>query len=156
VAKNILPFALRVFLTSWCLFFCSSALASPTQKEVFKSIQDNVGGTVDPKKFIAGMIAVGGLVILLAVMSQRRKREVTPKAFNSQGKLLKEIVKQVNLRPAEIRQLKSLADAQGVSSPLTLLLCPSILTKAVKEANVKIDRKVILAVAKKLDEEVSC
>jgi hypothetical protein len=147
--------ALRAFVPSWLILFSSSILASPTQQEVFKSIHENVGGTVDPKKFLAFMIAIGGLVILLAVMSNRRRREATPKAFNSQGKLLKEIVKNVDLRPAEIRQLKALAEAQGVSSPLTLLLCPSILTKAVKEGSVKVDRKVILGVAKKLDREVA-
>ena len=46
--------------------------------------------------------------------------------------------------------LKLLAEEQNLSSPLTLLLCPSILAKAVKERSGKVDRKAILSVAKKL------
>ena len=143
----------------YCLYFFSvlsvslwqiSSFATPTQDEVFKSIQDNVGATTDPKKFFAFMAGAAGLVVLLAVLSNRKKRQVTPRVLNHQGKLLKEIVRQIDLRPVEVRQLKVLADSQNVSSPLTLLLCPSVLTKAVKERAGKVDRKVILAVAKKL------
>lgn len=63
---------------------------------------------------------------------------------------MKEIVRQIDLRPAEVRQLKILAEAQNVSSPITLLLCPSVLAKAVKECSGKVDRKVMMSVAKKL------
>src|SRR3954469_7697762 len=126
------------------------ASAAPTQQEVFRSIQDNVGSTTDPKKFVAFILAVAALVLLLAVVSKRKQRQVTPKALNHQGKLLKEIMRQIDLRPAEVRQLKVLADAQELSSPLTLLLCPSILAKAVKEKGGKVDRRAILSVVKKL------
>ncbi len=122
----------------------------PTQEEVFKSIGDNVGSSTDPKKFFAFLAGVAGLIILLAVLSKRKQRQVTPKTLNHQGKLMKEILRQVDLRPAEIRQLRMLADAQDVESPLTLLLCPSMLAKAVKERSGKVDRKVLMSVAKKL------
>ncbi len=56
----------------------------------------------------------------------------------------------VDLRPAEVKQLKMLADDQNVSSPLTLLLCPSVLAKAVKAKPGKVDRKIMIAVARKL------
>ena len=149
--RSLLVFFLRVFVPSWFILFSPvHALANPTQEEVFKSIQDNVGGTVDPKKFFGFICGVGGIVVLLAVISNRKKREVTPKVFNHQGKLLKEILRRVNLRPVEIRQLKMLADSQGLASPLTLLLCPSVLAKAVKERTGKVDRQVILSVARKL------
>src|SRR3954451_20266574 len=98
---------------------CNSVFAAPTQQEVFKSIQDNVGQTTDPKKFFAFMALAAGLIVLLAVLSNRKKRQVTPKSLNHQGKLLKEILRQVDLSAAEVRQLKVLADAQKVSSPLT-------------------------------------
>lgn len=138
-----------VYLLSSTLV-CSRALATATQEEVFKSIQDNVGQSADPKKFFAFMAGAAGLILLLAVLSNRKKRQVTPKTLNHHGKLLKEIVKKVDLRPAEIRQLKMLAEGQKVSSPLTLLLCPSVLAKAVKERPGKVDRKVLMGVAKKL------
>ena len=43
-----------------------------------------------------------------------------------------------------------LADEQQLSSPLTLLLCPSQLTKAVKESGGRIDKRAIVGIAKKL------
>jgi len=145
--KKILLFVFSVlFVSSWC----SHLLAAPTQQEVFKSIQDNVGSTTDPKKFFAFLIGVAALAILLAVLSKRKQRQVMPKTLNHQGKLLREVVGRVDLRPGEIRQLRILAEAQEVSSPLTLLLCPSVLAKAVKERPGKVDRKVMMSVAKKL------
>lgn len=132
------------------LLICSSALAAATQEEVFKSIQDNVGSSTDPKKFFAFLAGVAGLIILLAVLSNRKKREITPNVLNHQGKLLKEIMRKVDLRPAELRQLKLLAESQKVTSPLTLLLCPSVLAKAVKERGGKVDRKLVLSLARKL------
>jgi hypothetical protein len=128
---------------------CKSVFAA-TQEEVFRSIQDNVGSSTDPKKFFAFLAGMAALIILLTVLSKRKQRQVTPKTLNHQGKLLREILRQVDLRPAEIRQLKMLAEDQNVASPLTLLLCPSVLAKAVKERAGKVDRKVIMSVAKKL------
>ena len=130
--------------------WCNQTIAAPSQQEVFKSISDNVGSSTDPKKFAAFILAVTALAILLVVVSKRKQRQITPKVLNHQGKLLKEIMRHIDLRPAEIRQLKLLAEEQNLSSPLTLLLCPSILAKAVKERSGKVDRKAILSVAKKL------
>src|SRR4051794_26309781 len=130
--------------------WCNTTFATATQEEVFRSIQDNVGSSTDPKKFFAILLGAAGLIVLLAVLSNRKKREVSPRVLNHQGKLLKEIMKKVDLRPVELRQLKILAESQEVSSPITLLLCPSILAKAVKERAGKVDRKVMMGVAKKL------
>ena len=143
-----LPCAIFYLLSS--ILICSPISATPTQQEVFRSIQDNVGSSTDPKKFFAFLAAVVALVLLLAVLSKRKQRQVTPKTLNHHGKLLKEILRQIDLRPAEVRQLRTLADAQNVSSPITLLLCPSVLAKAVKERTGKVDRKVLMSVAKKL------
>ena len=53
------------------------ARGAPTQEEVFRSIQDNVGGTtVDTSKFMPFVLAAVGLILLLIVASQRRKRVV--------------------------------------------------------------------------------
>jgi hypothetical protein len=153
VAENTEKF-MRRFL--FCIFFVLFVSLWPiyssaaTQEEVFKSISDNVGSTTDPKKFFAFFAGAAGLVILIAVLSQRKKRQVMPKKLNHQGKLLKEVLAQIDLRPVELKQLKMLAEAQGVSSPLTLLLCPSVLAKAVKERTTKVDRKVLIGIAKKL------
>jgi hypothetical protein len=133
------------------LLASTGALGAPSQEDVFKSIQNNVGSSTDPTKFIAFLFGAAGLVVLLAVLNARRNRQAKPKVLNHQGRLLKEIAKTCDLRSSEIRQLKQLADArQDVTSPLTMLLCPSLLTQAVKENPGRIDKKVILGIARKL------
>ena len=73
------------------------------------------------------------------LLHQRFKRQASPKAIHHPAKLTKELAQAVALKPAEIKQLKTLADqiqAQHgitIQSPLTLLLCPSLLAKAMKE-----------------------
>jgi len=149
----------RSKLAGWLLVLCSSfiihhssftASAAPTQEEVLKSIGDNVGQSIDPGKLLAAVFGVAAFVILIALVGQRRKRIIAPKALNHQGKLLKEIAKSVNLKPGEIRQLKQLADDQQLSSPLLLLVCPSMLGKAVKSGGTKVDRHTLNSIARKI------
>jgi hypothetical protein len=127
----------------------------PTQEEVFKSIQDNVGESADSGKVLMVLCAGGGFVILLAVFSQRNKREITPRTVNHQGKLLKEIGRGLSIRPKEMKQLKILAEqtsvpgAQTVNSPLTLLMCPSVLSKAVQNPRCKADRRILQQILRK-------
>ena len=103
------------------------------------------------------LLAGAGLVILLAVVSQRRKGVARPRAMNHHGKLVKEVMKAVPLRPAELRQLKVLVEDVGGSapptSPLTLVLCPSLLAKSIRSRQArraKLDRKVVSRLARKV------
>jgi hypothetical protein len=130
-------------------------LATPTQEEVLKSIGDNVGESVDPAKLLATVFGIAAVIILIALVSQRRKRIITPKTLNHPGKLLKEVARSVNLKPAEIRQLKLLADAAELSSPLLLLICPSVLGKALKRGGVKLDRQALNSIARKIGPAMS-
>jgi hypothetical protein len=138
------------------LTFAQRTLAEPTQEEVFKSIQDNVGSPTDSRKFLLYVCFGGGVVILLALFSQRQKRELTPKPLNNHGKLLKEVMKGVPIRPREIRQLRMLADqtplpgGKTVQDPLTMLLCPSVLARAVQNPRSKADRSVLQQVLRKI------
>src|SRR5688572_7821312 len=77
-----------------------SASAQPTQEEVFQSIKDNVGPSqTDYSKLLPYVLAGMGLVILLVLVSQRKRQETaTPKPLNHQGKLLREVLKTVPLR----------------------------------------------------------
>ncbi|HEY8667905.1 MAG TPA: hypothetical protein VIL86_14675 [Tepidisphaeraceae bacterium] len=105
--------------------FAAVAFAAPTQEEVFRSIQENVSEPADGGK-VLGVIAAGAaLLILLLLFSQRYQRKATPKALNHPGKLLKEVLKAVPIRGADIKRLKILAEQKEISSPLVLLLCPS-------------------------------
>ena len=118
----------------------SAAFASPTQDEVFKSIQQSENETVDGGKVLAVLAAGVGLAIVLTLFSRRQKREAIPKPLNHQGKLMRELMKTAGLKSGEVRQIKALADeiaAEGepLDSAITLLLCPSLLKKTpAKEA----------------------
>jgi hypothetical protein len=146
---------LIVLLSAYCLLPTAYCLAI-TQADVFKSIQQNVSESdTSGRTFLAALLGAVAIVLLLALFSARRQREATPKALNHPGKLLKEVSKRMNLRPAELRQLKLLADAernagQPVDSPLLFLLCPSALTTAMRAGRVKVDRKVMAGIARKL------
>ncbi len=131
--------------------------ATPTQEDVFRSIQENVGNETPGAgdKAIPFVVAGAGLVILLAALSNRRKREVSPRTLNNHTKLVKEIMRTVPLRQAEVRQLKMLLDVQTGDQrprhPLTLILCPSVLATALKSNRpAKMDRKVMIQIAKKV------
>jgi hypothetical protein len=130
-------------------------MANPTQEEVFKSIQDGVGSKTDYRMFLVVVSVMAGSIILAALFGQRRKGEVVVKTVNHPGKLLKEIIKLVPIRPREIKQLKTLCEhtplpeGGSVRSPLTLILCPSVLAKAVQNPRCKADRRVIQQVLRK-------
>ena|SRR5947207_9448163 len=120
------------------------------QEDVFKSISDNVGSTADPKVFyIVAAIGVA-FVVLLIVINALKKRQTLPRAVNHQGKLIKEMLKTVGLKSAEIKQLRTMAAEQGCSSPLTMVLCPSLLAKGVNVKGGKADKRVVMGVARKM------
>jgi hypothetical protein len=69
-------------------------------------------------------------------------------------------MKTVPLKPAELKQLKLLVERKraeedgageaSVENPLTLILCPSVLVRAMRNPPPKVDRKVIAQLARKL------
>jgi hypothetical protein len=127
-----------------CLATANFAKAdAPTQDEVFKSINQNVGSTVDMRKVLPYLLGGLAIVIAAAVYSQRRQKSVMPKVLNHPGKLVREVARALHLKSAEIKQLRMLAEEQEVQSPLTLLLCPSVLAKAIRTRNPRLDKKVI-------------
>src|SRR5687768_7170852 len=106
----------------------------------------------DPSKLLALLAAAGGLAVLLVALGYRRQREVSPKGLNHRGKLLKEMCKAIPLKPSEVRQLKLLAEHQDLSSPLTLLLCPSLLARAAQQHPGRVDHAAVAAIARKLEQ----
>jgi hypothetical protein len=106
--------------------------AAPTQEEVFRSIHKNVTTGPESGKLIAVLFGGAAVAILLVLFSQRAKRQAALKALNHQGKLLKEIQKSLPLRNAQVKRLKTLAEQKQCSSPLTLLLCPSLLSRTAR------------------------
>jgi hypothetical protein len=124
-------------------------LAQLKQEDVFKSISDNVGSTADPKVLYAVMLGAVAFILLMVVLNKKKQRVATPRAVNHQGRLTRELLKRVPLKKAELKQLKIAAQEQGYESPLTLVLCPSLLAKSVN-AGGKADRKTLVLLAKKM------
>ncbi|HVT87223.1 MAG TPA: hypothetical protein VHD56_00070 [Tepidisphaeraceae bacterium] len=143
-------------LPLWFIIFVLPAFLSPAtcwaqsrQDEVFRGINDNVGQEVDPNKLIAVLVAIVAVAMLVAVVNYSRKRNVNPKELNSPGKLTREIARVIGLKPTEVRHLKSLAEQQQLISPLTLLICPSVMSRAVKDNPGTIDRRLLASLARK-------
>jgi len=105
--------------------------ATPTQEEVFKSISNNLGPTVDGNKVFAVFLTVLGAAIVLVVLSKRQKKAALPQKLNHQGKLMRELIKSAGLTRSEAKTLQALMQqletaGQPLRSPLTLMLCPSL------------------------------
>jgi hypothetical protein len=144
---------LTKFLTPICvviLSIASSARANPTQDEVFRSINQNVGSTVDLSKVIPYVMLAIGAVIMVVLYNHRSQRKAIAKPLNHPGKLLREIAAKIDLKPVELQQLKMLAQAQQIEFPLTLLLCPSTLGKAMRASGTQADRQIIQGLVQRL------
>jgi hypothetical protein len=111
--------------------FAITAWATPTQDEVFKSIQNNLGPTIDGSKVFAVFLTAVGVAMILVVLSKRQKRAALPQKLNHQGKLMRELIKTAGLTRSEAKTLGTLVErletaGQPLRSPLTLMLCPSL------------------------------
>jgi hypothetical protein len=133
-------------------------LADPSQEDVLRSIGQNVGETADLGRLMAVLALIAGVIALLIVAGQWRGRSPRPAGLHHHGKLMKEVLRTVPLKPAELKQLKLLmqesaargGEGGSIESPLTLVLCPSVLLKAAQARSGKINAKVVAGLAKKL------
>ena len=130
--------------------FTSFANAQPKLEDVFKSTHENFGKEPAPGMFVAWFCVAGGLIVILVLLHRRYQRQAIPKVVNHQGKLNRALQKQIALKSAEVRQLRSLAEGQAVQNPMTLLLCPSLLAKAAREKPDKFDRKLVASMIKRM------
>jgi hypothetical protein len=128
----------------------SAALANPTQEEVFRSLNQNMNSPVDMSKAVPYLLAALGVIILAILFNYHRQRQTTPHRLNHPGKLTRELAKRLSLRSVELRQLKILAEEQELEHPLTLILCPSVLAKAIRSPSARVDRAVVKQVIQRL------
>lgn len=123
---------------------------------MFKSIGESVSEPIDSSRALAVAAGIGGLIIFLVVIGHRRQRDPKAKSLNHPGKLLKEVLRKVPLKGAEVKQIKALSQTfqpsggGRVESPLTLLLCPSLLADAAKQSRGKADLAVVGGLVKRL------
>jgi hypothetical protein len=121
-----------------------------------KSMSEGVSSAGESHAVLPIILAVIGVILLLAWLGTRERKAAKPKPVNHSRKLLKQVGREVGLAGGEIRQLKLLADVhertagEKLHSPLTLLLCPSLLGKTMESADTRVDRATIARMARRL------
>ena len=103
------------------------AAANPTMDQITQSFNQNMDQEPDYSKMIPWLFGLAGAVVVVVYFRQRQKQAANPKPLNHPGKLLKEVTKIAEIEKDEMRRLKLAAAEKNVSSPLVLLLCPSLL-----------------------------
>jgi hypothetical protein len=119
-----------LLLAAFCLLVCLAPCpvqAAPTLKDISRSFDHNVSQKPDTGKMLIILLGAGGIIALLVVAAHWGQRQETPKTLNNPNRLIREIRRKIHLSNPQIKRLKVLADRRGCHSPLTVLLCPSLL-----------------------------
>ncbi len=132
-----------------------AALANPTQEDVFRSVNQNLDKPVDMSKAVPFLLVVLGFLILVFLYHFHTQRKTSPRSLNHAGKLTREISRRLALRSVELKQLRILAQEQQLEHPLTLILCPSVLGKAIRTPSPRVDRSVVKQIVQKLKQGLS-
>ena len=162
-----LAHALPYLLFAAAMLLLDSMARGATQEEFFKSVQHSVNngpgvnnGEISARGF-ATFLGVIGLIVAVVVLVQKVHKRLStrrpaggrplskPTNINQPRKLMKEISKAAGLSRDEIRQLKAAAEERGHASPLTLLLCPSLLIEAARTDDTNADKAVLARVARR-------
>jgi hypothetical protein len=107
-------------------------LAAANPDDIFKSMGDSMGAEVNPAQILAILASIVGLCVLISVFKKRADRAPRKSnELNNPSKLLRQVAKEAGLSRGEVKELKKLAQLQGVENPLTLLLCPSLMQAAI-------------------------
>ncbi len=137
---------------------CSAAFAqSSSVNDFYNSMKGEFSGQSAPEDHrplyavVLGLAAVG--LGLLAVRHWNRRSAPTPGAKappKSQKKLLAEATKLAGVSKSQMKQLESLARAEGLSSPLVAIICPSVLKKLSQDARTEHQKHAITALARQM------
>jgi len=151
--------SIPILLTFAAMLLSASTrvLAAPSQQDVFKSIQDSMGSDKEVDSTPIYLLVAGGIatLVIMTLVGRRQNKSDTPEAFNHPGKLMKEVLRDIPLKSAEVKQLKLLAGAVeeqtgDETSPLILLLCPSLMARGLKGDRGKVDRKLVAQMVRRL------
>jgi hypothetical protein len=164
-----LAHALPYLLFAAAMLLLDSMARGATQEEFLRSLRDSVNngpdgnnGEISARGF-AMFLGMLGLIVAFIVLAQKlhkrlahrsggaspRRSSIKPTNINQPRKLIKEVAKVAGLSRDEIRQLKAAADEQGRASPLTLLICPSLLIEAARKEGTSADKSVLTRVARR-------
>jgi len=163
-----LAHALPYLLFAAAMLLLDSMARGATQEEFLKSLHNSVNngpgssGEITARG-LAMFLGVLGLIVAFLVLAQKLHKRFAnrptgpvkshaiskPASINQPRKLTKEIAKAAGLSRDEVRQLKTAAEERGHASPLTLLLCPSLLIEAAQKQDTAADKTVLARVARR-------
>jgi hypothetical protein len=130
--------------------------AAPTLDQVFQSLNESIQTPADPTPLLAALATIAGVILLVVVWNNRQPRTSRRQVgLNSQSRVTREVARALRLKRSELRQLRAAAEGMQLKSPLTLLLCPSLLASAMKNPKVRADRSVLASVARRLLNDVA-
>jgi hypothetical protein len=148
-------FAIAMAVAAAILLLARQARAADPDA-FLKSMSEGVTSAGDSHAVLPIILAVIGVILLLAWLGTRERKAAKPRPVNHGRKLLKHVGREIGLAGGEIRQLKLLADVhertagEKLHSPLTLLLCPSLLGKTLEAADNRVDRATVVRMAKRV------
>ena len=148
-------FAVVLCFIAAILLLAHNAQAS-AQEDFLKSMSEGVSSGGPQGSILPIILAVAAVIMLLAWLGTRERKAARPRTVNHSRKLLKQISRDVGLAGVEIRQLKVLADVhertggEPLHSPLTLLLCPSLLQKTLEVGDSRVDNAVVARMARRV------
>jgi hypothetical protein len=152
--------ATTVFAVVLCFLAAVLLLAhnaqATAQEDFLKSMSEGVSSGGEQHSILPIILAVAAVIMLLAWLGTRERKSAKPRTVNHSRKLLKQIGRDVGLAGVEIRQLKVLADVhertggEPLHSPLTLLLCPSLLQKTLEAGDSRVDSAVVARMARRV------
>lgn len=102
---------------------------NPRLDAVFKSLQESTQGSSVEVPLMPFAIAIVAAIAMGIALKQWNRRRANPKPLHSQRKLLDEAAKQAGVPRRKLRRIESLAAADGLSSPLVAMLCPSAIKR---------------------------
>jgi len=126
-------------------------LAQAGVDDVFKAMHDSLDEGPSSGRTLALIGLSVGLLLVLVIIQYYRKRQATPRIINNPRRLTREAGGAVQLDREELAQLARSAEQAGVQNPLTLLICPSLLGKAMAGTS-GAERERLVGIVRKLEE----
>lgn len=143
----------RARLSAVAAWLMASSMAwadQPKLEEVLRSINQSTRGdsnAVDFKPFV--LLIIAGILLYVAV-KHWNSRQMTPRKLSSHSKLLRESASAAGVSHRKLRSLESLAKAQGLSSPLVAILCPSAITELARNVKTDAERQAVIELAQEV------
>jgi len=126
------------------------AQAPPSLDEVLRSVQGSVGATADLTRILALLGAALVCVLVFLFIRKMNQRQTTPRVVNNPKKLAREMCQATGIDALTFESLTTLAKAQGMTSPLVAMICPTALRTLAKAASTAQERRAVLELARKL------